>query len=71
LANLTRRFVTNSKVADALVADLSDAETASAKGKPKQVEAALNDYRHGVQAQVGKSITAERGSILIGLSQAL
>jgi uncharacterized membrane protein len=71
LANLTRRFVTNSKVADALVADLSDAENASAKGKPKQVEAALNDYRHGVQAQVGKSITAERGSILIGLSQGL
>jgi probable HAF family extracellular repeat protein len=71
LTNLTRRFVTNSTVADALVADLSDAEKASAKGKPKQVEAALNDYRHGVQAQVGKSITAERGSILIGLSQGL
>jgi hypothetical protein len=71
LTNLTRRFVTNSEVADALVADLSDAEKASAKGKPKQVETALNDYRHGVQAQVGKSITAERGSILIGLSQGL
>jgi hypothetical protein len=71
LTNLTRRFVTNTKVADALVADLRDAEAARAKGKPKAVEADLNDYRHGVQAQVGKSITAERGSILIGLSQAL
>jgi hypothetical protein len=71
LTNLTRRFVTNSKVADGLVADLRDAEAARAKGKPKQVEAALTDYRHGVQAQIGKSITAERGSILIGLSQGL
>jgi hypothetical protein len=71
LANLTRRFVTNTKVADGLVADLSDAEKALAKGKPKQADAALNDYRKGVQAQVGKSITAERGSILIGLSQGL
>jgi hypothetical protein len=71
LTNLTRRFVTNSKVADGLVADLRDAEAALAKGKPKQVEAALNDYRHGVQAQIGKSITAELGSILIGLSQGL
>jgi hypothetical protein len=71
LTNLTRRFVTSTKVADALVANLRDAEAARAKGKPKAVEADLNDYRHGVQAQVGKSITAERGSILIGLSQAL
>jgi hypothetical protein len=71
LTNLTRRFVTNSNVADGLVADLRDAEAARAKGKPKQVDAALNDYRHGVQAQIGKSITPERGSILIGLSQAL
>lgn len=71
LTNLTRRFVTNSKVADGLVADLRDAEAARAKGKPKQVDAALNDYRHGVQAQIGKSITSELGSILIGLSQAL
>jgi probable HAF family extracellular repeat protein len=71
LTNLTRRFVTNTEVADALAADLSDAEAARAKGKPKQVEAALNDYRHGVQAQIGKSITSERGSILIGLSQGL
>jgi hypothetical protein len=71
LTNLTRSFVTNSKVADGLVADLRDAEAAGVKGKPKQVEAALTDYRHGVQAQIGKSITSERGAILIGLSQAL
>lgn len=71
LANLTRRFVTKTKVADALVATLREAEEAGAKGKPKQVEAKLNDYRQGVQAQVGKSITAELASILIGLSQAL
>ena len=71
LTNLTRRFVTNTKVADALVADLAAAEAASAKGKPKQAEARLDDYRYGVQAQIGNSITAERGSILIGLSQAL
>ena len=71
LSNLTRRFVTSSKVADALVKDLRDAEEARAKGNARQAEAKLNDYRRGVQAQVGKSITGERGSILIGLSQAL
>jgi hypothetical protein len=71
LTNLTRRFVTNNKVADALVANLRDAETARAKGKTKQVDDKLNDYRRRVQAEVGKSITAERGSILIELSQAM
>jgi hypothetical protein len=71
LANLTRRFVTKSKVADDLVADLLDAEAARAKGKTKQADAKLNVYRQGVQAQVGKSITAELGSTLIVLSQAL
>ena len=54
-----------------LVKDLRDAEEARAKGNAKQAEAKLNDYRRGVQVQVGKSITAERGSMLIGLSQAL
>lgn len=71
LANLTRRFVTKADVANALVADLIAAEDARARGKTKQAEAKLADYQHSVQAQVGKSITAERGSILIGLSQAL
>ncbi|HMI48604.1 MAG TPA: hypothetical protein VK481_08050, partial [Gemmatimonadaceae bacterium] len=71
LTNLTRRFVTKTKVADALVADLRDAEAARAKGKTKQAEDKLTDYRRRVQAEVGKSITAELASILIGLSQAL
>ena len=71
LSNLTRRFVTKTDVADALVGYLQDAEQARAKGKARQADAKLDDYRHGVQAQIGKSITAERGSILIGLSQAL
>jgi hypothetical protein len=71
LTNLTRRFVTNRKVAEDLVEDLRDAENARAKGKARQAEAKLNDYRHDVKAQVGRSITRESGSILIGLSQAL
>ena len=71
LTNLTRGFVTNNKVADALVGNLRDAEAARAKGKTKQAEDKLNDYRRRVQAEIGKSITGERGSILIGLSQAL
>jgi probable HAF family extracellular repeat protein len=71
LTKLTRRFVTNSKVADALAANLRDAEEARVRGKEKQAEAKLDDYRHGVQAQVGKSITADRGSLLIGFSRAL
>jgi probable HAF family extracellular repeat protein len=71
LTNLTRRFVTKKPVVDALVANLRDAEAARTKGKTKQAEDQLNDYRRRVQAEVGKSITAERGSILIGLSRAL
>jgi probable HAF family extracellular repeat protein len=71
LSNLTRRFVTNNKVADALVGNLRDAEAARAKGKTKPAEDKLNDYRRRVQAEVGKSITAERGTILIGLSRSL
>ncbi len=71
LGNLTRRFVTNSKVADGLLADLGKAEDARASGKTKQANEWLTEYRKGVQSQVGKSITAEKASILIGLSQAL
>jgi hypothetical protein len=71
LGNLTRRFVTNSKVADGLVADLRKAEDARATGKTKQAVEWLTEYRKAVQAQVGKSITAEKESILVGLSQAL
>jgi hypothetical protein len=68
---LTRRFVTSSKVADGLVADLRNAEQARAVGKTKQAVEWLTEYRKGVQAQVGKSISGDKASILIGLSQAL
>jgi uncharacterized membrane protein len=71
LGNLTRRFVTNSKVADGLLADLRKAEDARATGKTKQALDWLTEYRKGVQAQVGKSVTAEKASVLIGFSQAL
>ncbi len=71
LGTLTRRFVTNSKVADGLLVDLRNAEQAGAAGKTKQAVEWLTEYRKGVQAQVGKSITAEKASVLIGLSQAL
>jgi len=71
LTNLTRRFVTKKPVVDALVANLRDAEAARTKGKTKQAEDELNDYRRRVQAEIPKSITAERGAILIGLSRAL
>jgi hypothetical protein len=71
LGTLTRRFVTNSKVADGLILDLRNAEQARAKGKTKQASEWLTEYREAVQAQVGKSITAEKASVLIGFSQAL
>lgn len=71
LGNLTRRFVTDSKVADGLLADLRKAEDASATGKTKQAAEWLTEYRKAVQAQVGKSITAERASVLIAFSQPL
>jgi hypothetical protein len=71
LGALTRRFVTNSKVADGLLVDLRNAEQARATGKTKQAVESLTKYRKGVQAQVGKSITAEKASVLVGLSQAL
>ena len=71
LGNLTRRLVTSSKAADGLVADLSKAEQARAMGKTKQANDWLTEYRKGLQAQVGKSITAQKASVLIGLSQPL
>ncbi|HET9637457.1 MAG TPA: hypothetical protein VFP26_16125, partial [Gemmatimonadaceae bacterium] len=71
LTNLTRRFVTSSGVADDLARDLSDAQKARAAGKTKQADAALQDYRDTLKAQTGKSVTAERAAILIGLSQAV
>jgi predicted nucleic acid-binding Zn finger protein len=71
LTNLTGRFVTNKGVADDLASDLAQAQQARANGKTKQVDAKLNDYRATLKAQTGKSITAERAVILIGLSQAV
>ena len=71
LTNLTRRFVTNKGVADDLASDLAQAQQARANGKTKQADAKLNDYRATVKAQTGKSITAERAAVLIGLSQAV
>ena len=71
LTNLTRRFVTNKGVADDLASDLAEAQQARANGKTKQADAKLKDYRATLQAQTGKSITAERAAILIGLSQAV
>jgi hypothetical protein len=71
LGNLTRRFVTSSKVVDGLLADLRKAEDARASGKTTQANEWLTEYRKGVQAQVGKSITADKASVLIGFSQAL
>ena len=71
LANLTSRFVTSKGVAASLVKDLSDAQDALAKGKPKAAQAKLDDYRQQVRAQTGKSITSQNASVLISLSQAL
>jgi hypothetical protein len=63
--------VTKKPPADALVANLRDAEAARAKGNTKKADEKLNDYRRRVQAEIGKSITAERGTILIELSRGL
>ena len=71
LTNLTRRFVTNARVADVLASDLRDAEEARAKGKTNQAEAKLKDYRNLLQAQTGKTVTSGNASVLIALSQAL
>ncbi|HJP87312.1 MAG TPA: hypothetical protein VJ852_15070 [Gemmatimonadaceae bacterium] len=71
LTNLTRRFVTKSGVADYLARDLAIAQDARASGRTKQADAALEDYRNTLKAQTGKSITADRALILIGLSRAL
>jgi hypothetical protein len=60
-----------SKVADGLLVDLRNAENARPSGKTKQANEWLTEYRKGVQAQIGKSITAEKASVLIGFSQAL
>jgi hypothetical protein len=71
MENLTNRFVTNRRVAADLIDHLRDAEKDRTRGKRKQAEQELSDYRHDVLTQVGRSITRERGFILIALSLAL
>ena len=68
LGNLTTQFVTNAGVASALTSQsnaIAAAPTAAAKA------GALTAYKNAVEAQIGKTLTAEQAAILIRLAGAL
>ena len=71
LRRVTREWVTNSGVAESLVAKLNAAEAAAARGNVTAKNGALGAYRNELEAQSGKTITAERARTLIRLSSAL
>lgn len=65
LCTLTRRLVSKPGVASSMCAKLSAAED---KNDRDGRQAALDNYRHEVSSQSGKSLTAESASLLTNLS---
>jgi uncharacterized protein len=68
LCRLTRSFVTNTDVEDALCDKLAAAEAADAAGNESAKAGALRAYVLQVRAQTGKSLTAAQAKILIELA---
>jgi uncharacterized protein len=64
LCALTRVFVTQPGIANALCAKLNAAAQGDARGKEED----LHDYVNQVQAQSGKALTAEQAATLIALA---
>jgi hypothetical protein len=68
MADLTRQWVTKPRVADDLVAKLTAAQRADAKGNTRTESAILDDYRALIRAQTGKSISRADAERLISFS---
>jgi len=71
LGALTRQYVTNAGIAESLVAKLEAAAAAAERGNDNAKNGQLGAYRNELEAQAGKSITAERARTLIRLASAL
>lgn len=71
VANITQQFVTDPGVAVGMVAKLSAAADAAARGNANAKAGAIHAYINQVQALAGKSLTLGQAAILIGLAQAL
>ena len=70
LITLTSRFA-NGALGNSLVAQLSAAESAAARGNTLAAGNALDAYRNQVQAQAGKALSAEQAAALLRLSAGL
>ena len=71
LCALTRLYVDDADVADGLCDKLAAAEAAEARGATSAKRAALRAYVNQLEAQSGKSITADAAAWLAGLAQSL
>ncbi|HLO04797.1 MAG TPA: GON domain-containing protein [Symbiobacteriaceae bacterium] len=71
LCNLTQQFVSNKGIANALCAKLDAAMASAAKGNANSKAGQIGAYINQVQAQAGKTLTAEQAAILIQLAPAL
>lgn len=63
--------MTKKSRAKALKKKLEEAEMAAAKGKQKQKQQHLDEFRKNLEKGIGRWITAEQTAILIRLAQAL
>jgi hypothetical protein len=71
LCALTRSYVTDADVADGLCDKLAAAEAAEARGNQNAKRGALGAYVNQLEAQSGKSITADAATWLAGLAESL
>jgi len=71
LCALTRSYVDNAGIANALCAKLEAAEAAEARGNENAKRGALGAYVNQLEAQSGKSITADSAAWLAGLAGSL
>jgi hypothetical protein len=71
LANLTKRFITNVKIADSLCSELMAAKTAAARGNTQAKKRALTNYENDVKKQQGKTLTLAQAALLVKLAGVL
>lgn len=71
LGNVVRTFVANKGVASGLVSKLSSAAAADKRGNTTASNNEIQAFIHQVEAQSGKSMTANQADMLITFAQAL
>jgi hypothetical protein len=71
ICEMTEIYETNPDIAHSLCARLSAAQEAGQRGNAHAKAGELNAYRHGLEAQVDKSLTQQQASVLTTLAETL